>query len=213
MRKRTFIRLVLVALAVLMIFAVMPSAGATPPADKGPKLDRSASVPQACNGDGAVLVANVTEDVLNVIDSGFGGNWWAHDDFHRHFQIWNVVDDWYCVSVSDAGMFTTSAGTSPSGFDTVSEGVTGSMIGGYAVMVQGTFAPGNLPTDGYLGTFDRNCDPGASSCDPYTTWINYFDGVPAWSYTYWGWRYNAGDNGTWLNQQGVSAADSGDITG
>jgi len=195
--------------AVIMLFSTQ-TALAVPPPDK---LDHHSTTPQACAGDGATILANITEDVLNVIDSGFGGNWWAHDDLNRHFQIWQVAENDYCVAVGDTGMSTTYAGTSPSGYSTVSEGVTGSIVGGYVVSVHGTFNAGNLPTDGYLGTFDRECDPDTSSCPGfYQTWTNYFETGFTWDYVDWGWVYKAGNNGTWLNQDNVAAADSGDIT-
>ena len=45
------------------------------------------------------------------------------------------------------------------------------------------------------------------------SWHDYFSTVVSSNdFAQWGWIYHAGKHGTWLNQDDVAAADSGDIT-
>jgi hypothetical protein len=152
--------------------------------------------------------------LLNDYDSGFGGNNWANDTIDRHLRIWNQGGT-YCAEIEDHGKFVTIAGTSPGGSSTVSDGVKGSLEGGYITSnIVGTFAPpGGLATRGDLGTFDLRCNVDSSCPGDRPGWASYFNPLTsADSFAQWGWIYHAGKNGTWLNQD-PDDASGGDITG
>jgi hypothetical protein len=181
----------------------------------GPRLDRrDISARQCTTGGRAKQVVDVLYTLKNDADSGFGGNYWADDTILRHLRIWSEADSTYCVQVADVGAFVTYAGTSPSGTSTVSAGVRGILDGGYITSsVVGTFAP-TLATHGYLGTYDLQCDSSGSCPGASISWASYFGSVMSSdAFAQWGWIYRAGRHGTWLNQDDVAAAASGDITG
>ena len=199
----------LVLACLLACGALAASVSAAP----GLKLDKQDIGPKQCNA-GAKLVVDVHFKILNDADSGFGGNYWANDNLDRHLRIWQQGPTAFCAQVEDHGKFVTYAGTSPGGAGTVSAGITGNIEGGYIAQITGTFAPpSDLATRGDLGTFDMGCDPLGNCSGSRPSFLSYFSGSPAWTQPQWGWIYHAGKNGTWLNQDDVAAADSGDITG
>jgi hypothetical protein len=200
-----------VSIALLATAAMLAVAGAASAAP-GLKLDRQSTSPGQC-APGSLLV-NVHYRLLNDADSGFGGNYWANDTIFRHLQIWQESDGTYCVVVDDTGSFVTYAGTSPSGLSTVSAGITGRMEGGYITTgVVGSF-DATLPTRGNLGSYDLQCDSSGNCPGTAVSWASYFSSITAAdSFAQWGWIYHAGKHGTWLNQDDVAAADSGDVVG
>lgn len=203
-------RIVVIAAAVAALaFAAIAQAA------PGLRLDRQGIGARQCvAGHQATEVVNVHYTLRNDADSGFGGNYWASDTIFRHLRIWSEPDGTYCVQVADVGAFVTYAGTSPSGTSTVSAGVRGFLSGGYVTTdVVGTFTP-TLPTRGYAGTFDLQCDSSGHCPGKPISWKSYFGSVASsHAFADWGWIYRAGRHGTWLNEAGVAAADSGDITG
>src|SRR3989339_596980 len=50
-------------------------------------------------------VVNVHEKVVNTVDSGLAGNYWAYDNLNRTIQVWEQKDGTYCVLVKNAGNF------------------------------------------------------------------------------------------------------------
>ena len=191
--------------------ALAAAASASP----GLRLDRQdISAAQCTSGGHAKQVVDVLYTLQNDADSGFGGNYWANDTLLRHLRIWSEADGSYCVQVADLGTFVTYAGTSPSGSSTVSAGVRGIISGGYVTTdVVGTFAP-TLATHGYVGTYDLQCDASGNCPGSSISWASYFSSVTSSdAFAQWGWIYYAGRHGTWLNQDDVAAAASGDITG
>jgi hypothetical protein len=170
----------------------------------GLKLDKQDIGPKSCNGAGAKVVVDV-HFTLVTPDSGFGGNDWANDTIDRHLRIWQQSDTTFCAQVEDHGKFVTMAGTSPGGSSTVGDGVTGNLEGGYVVSnIVGTLkATPDYATRGNLGGPYGDVRPSVAS---------YVNSAPL-NLSEWGWIYHAGKNGTWLNQDDVAAADSGDITG
>lgn len=197
--------------AVLATLALASVAAAAP----GLRLDRQdISARQCTDNQHAKQVVDVLYTLRNDADSGFGGNYWANDTILRHLRIWSLAGGTYCVQVADIGTFVTYAGTSPSGASTVSAGVRGILNGGYITSdVVGTFAP-TLPTHGYVGTYDLQCDSSGNCPGSSISWADYFSSVTSSNaFAQWGWIYYAGRHGTWLNQDDVTAADSGDITG
>lgn len=175
-----------------------PAAIAAP----GLQLDKQDLTAKQC-GDHAKQVVNVHFTLQNDPDSGFAGNNWATDTIDRQLRIFQVADG-YCAVVTDHGTFVTLAGTSPSGASDVTAGVTGELEGGYVTSIASGPLDGSQPTHGDLGTFDA-----LSSHPSFATYDSNWDVNLA----QWGWIYHAGKHGTWLNQDDVAAADSGDITG
>ena len=199
--------------AVIMLFSVQ-AAWATP----GLKLDRHSTAPQACAGNGADLLVDVHYTLLNDADSRFGGGYWANDTLYRHLQIWAETDGTYCAVIDDGGSFVTWAGTGPAGTGSLSAGISGEIVGGYIttdIVFVGTFNPNALPTTGNLGVYDLQCDQYGNCPGSAISWLAYFGGSVSSAHYFaeWGWIYHAGDHGTWLNQDDVAAADSGNITG
>lgn len=170
----------------------------------------SQTAASACGG--GKLVINVTEKVVNDIDSGDNGNYWAHDTYNRQIQIWQTGAGTFCATVDYQGQFVTIGGESPGiAFATVSDGVKGTFNGGFRAAITGALAatPG-WRTKGSVGTVDYQCDA-LGNCPGYVSFLNqYF--APGWTFTYqwWGWQYQAGSHGTWINS---SDGNSGDITG
>lgn len=178
------------------------------------KLDKKDISDKACKPEGshATQLVNVHYTLVNDYDSGFGGNAWANDTIDRHLRIWSLDGGLFCAQAADHGKFVTFAGISPSGSSTVAAGITGELEGGYAsTFFTGTFVPG-YAVRGDLGTFDLMCTPSFSCPGPHPTPLSYFSSSSGFDLAQWGWIYHAGKHGTWLNQDDVAAADSGDIT-
>jgi hypothetical protein len=108
----------------------------------------------------------------------------------------------YCVVAKYDGSFLTTSGPSPQGTGTVGAGVTGTFQGGYSGVITGAFTPGTKRVKGRIGSKDYGCainDSGAAVGCNYYDWIgDYFPGS-SFGYTSWGWTYEAGNNGTWVN--------------
>lgn len=158
------------------------------------------------------LVVNVKQRVLNDVDSGVAGNFWAFDDFVRGIQVVKIGASTYCATVKYQGQFTTIAGTAPGGTEAVGAGVIGTFEGGY---VTTAFTATLLTTPGArirgsIGTFDYLCDA-AGNCPGYVDWATlYFTDVSGFDLAWWGWVYHAGSNGSWVNSVD---GNSGNITG
>lgn len=178
------------------------------------KLDKQDLAAKQCRPEGsnAKQLVNVHYTLLNDYDSGFAGNAWANDTIHRQLRIWQLADGTFCARVADHGKFSTFAGPSPSGASTVGAGVIGEMQGGYVTtFFTATYSP-TLPTRGDLGTFDLMCDAAFNCLGPRPSYRSYFSSTSGDHLAQWGWIYRAGNHGTWLNQDDVPAASSGDIT-
>jgi hypothetical protein len=180
------------------------------------KLDKKDISDKGCKvaGEHSTQIVDVRGKLVNDYDSGFAGNAWANDSIDRHLRIWKLDDGTYCSQVEDHGKFLTFAGTSPSGYSTVGDGVKGNVEGGYVTtFFTGTFAP-TLPTHGDVGTFDLACTSASDCPGPRLNYLRYFSSTAGDDLAQWGWIYKGEDgHGTWLNQDDVPAASSGDITG
>lgn len=206
MKKLIASLLVLVALLFVIAFAVVSTAYAD---------DFEACLEdfnlEDCVPEGGTLIIDITQTVVNDIDSGIGGNYWAYDNYDRYIRVWdfdNHVDPLTIVSYN--GSFTTVAGPSPNNTGTVGEGVTGTMAGGYIAWFEASSFDPLWPTSGYVGEFDYEGDPETGAAPGYVNWLlQYWDEYWDWSYVWWGWYYNACENGWWIN----SSENEGDITG
>jgi hypothetical protein len=176
-------------------------------------LDRAAISAQACMtpGSDAREVVDVSFVLSNYGDAGYAGLW-ALDTVNRHLRIWRHSDGTYCVQVSDDGSrFTTVAGPAPVGGSYVTGGITGTFDGGYiTTQIHGKFTP-RYPTHGKLGTFDAKCDRDFNCPGKRPSWLSYFTKPVANEFASWGWLYDAGSHGTWLDQVNVSPPDGGNI--
>lgn len=209
-------RLSVVSLVLALLFLLfVASAAAKPRLNWGSELNAA-----QCNPGAGNMVLNIVFQVTNDADSGFGG-YWGIDSYMKHIQVWEQSDGTFCVQAKYNGSFVTVAGNSPGNTGTVSAGVTGTMEGGYtAVISNATFNPGTKRTKGNIGAKDYGCvitngstlQNGQDTCNPYDWFTDYFtDGDFNYSGPFqWGWIYDAGNNGTWVN---ASSGSSGDITG
>jgi hypothetical protein len=165
-----------------------------------------------CDPSGHHMVLNVVFQVTNDADSGVAGNYWALDSYTKHVQVWDMGGGGFCAQVKYNGSFVTVAGISPGNTGLVTAGITGTMEGGYNATFTGSFTPGTKRTKGNIGSKDNACTitGGVPSCGDIYSWASeYFPNMDNFNQNYWGWTYDAGDNGTWVN---ASAGNSGDIT-
>lgn len=155
-------------------------------------------------------VVNINEKVLNDVDSGQAGNYWAFDNLTRQIQVWNsTTTGQYCVVVRYQGNFSAVAGqTSPGGSNTLSGTESGPFEGGYNGTLTGSLLSTPLwTTKGSVGTVDYQCDI-LGNCPGYVDWTTQYFSAPALNLDFWGWIYHGGNNGTWVN---ASTGTSGDI--
>lgn len=178
-----------------------------------PQLDTSALSADQCTqrGTNAKLVVDVSFVLDNYADSGYAGEW-AVDTVNRHLKIWHHADGTYCAQIRDNGSkFVTLAGPSPTGDGSVDAGITGTFDGGYITTdIVGKLAP-TYPEHGKLGTFDAKCDATFTCSGAYPTWLSYFKNPTANAFAEWGWLYDAGKYGTWLDQDNTFVLHDGDI--
>lgn len=167
--------------------------------------------PSACNPVGNAII-DVEQKVVNDVDSGQQGNNWAVDRYSRHIRVWKTsTPGTYCGIVEYEGTATTLAGLAPGPTGTVGAGIVAHMRGGRRVTITGTLL--STPAwrlKGNVGTFDYGCttDP---DCPGVVSWPGqYFDTGFTYADDWWGWSYDAGRHGTWIN---AVTGNSGNITG
>jgi len=200
-------QLLSVIAVLVLLLAVMPvlSVGAEPASNQTAQLNAA-----QCNG--GKMVINVTYKVMNTVDSGVAGNFWAYDQLNRHIQVWQMGPSTFCAVVEDKGSFLTNAGASPGNtdLDGIAAGITGTIKGGYVMTINEMLVSNpTYQTRGNIGTFDYQCDT-VGNCPGAVNWIEaYFGPSPSYSYVSWGWTYHGGKNGTWVNS---SDGNLGDIT-
>lgn len=157
------------------------------------------------------IVVNISYTVLNDADSGLLGNAWAADQYVRYVQVIQTGWNSFCVATRYSGSVTTKAGPSPGATTKLPDGITGLMAGGDRFTFQGKLNRW-LPTSGWLGTFDYQCDA-SFTCPGAFDWLSaYFREVSGVRMLWWAFAYNASatGNGVWANRMDYSY---GDITG
>ncbi len=117
----------------------------------------------------------------------------------------------YCATVVyDGNAYTIPGqigpGNTPAGalINTASDQpVRADMSGGYRTTFKGTLSSSPAwSTHGSVGTTNYQCDIKAN-CPGRVDWIGqYFPGYTNFDQPWWGWRYNAGSHGTWINAIG-----------
>ena len=193
-----------VVIGLLLLLTAFPLAATPDPFNWGSQVNAG-----ECDRSGAPVI-NINRRVVNSVDSGEGGNYWAFDDYIQHIQVWAQPDGSYCVVSRFNGHFDGQAGqTSPGPTGVLSGAADGAFEGGYRAIITGTLkANSGWRTHGNVGTFDYQCSI-AGVCPGAVSWIDqYFD--PGWTFTYewWGWVYHGGRYGEWINS---SDGNSGDI--
>ena len=73
------------------------------------------------------------------------------------FEVYRKGPNTFCAVSTLTGTFTLFGGESPAGTGTVPEGLRGHVVGVNVLEFTGTFKP-ELPTRGYVGEFDANCN-------------------------------------------------------
>jgi hypothetical protein len=163
------------------------------------------------NGVNARQLVDVSYTLTNYADSGYVGAW-ALDTVNRHLRIWKQQGGTYCAQIADDGSsFVTLQGLGPIG-GTLPAGIKGTFDGGYIIAaINGKFSPG-YKTSGNLGTFDAKCNAELDCSGTYPEWTSYFSGLKGGGFAGWGWLYDAGSHGSWLDQSNVSPPHGGNIT-
>lgn len=199
-------RRIVIALTTCALVAPAALAASGPP----PKLDKSQLQRKTCAP--GRLVVGVVQRVVNDVEKGTQGNFWAFDDYARTIKVWKTGQQNLCAIVTYRGNFRTIAGPSPGGTGTVPAGLKGNFEGGYRMDFRGTLrARPARRTHGSIGTVNYRCNA-AGKCPGSAYWVTlYFTRVTGDDFDWWGWLYRAqGNGGTWLNSiDGVK----GDIVG
>ncbi len=165
-------------------------------------------------------VIDVEQTVENDADSGVAGNYWAFDYYTRHITVWatpSATPNTYCAIVTYNGNFYSIPGQIGPGDTPVGalintntdEPVHGMLSGGRRATIVGTLLTSpTWKTHGSVGTTNYQCDITAN-CPGYVSWTDqYF--APGYTYTdnWWGWKYDGGSHGMWLN---VVTGNTGNI--
>ncbi|MBI4130762.1 hypothetical protein HY468_05570 [Candidatus Roizmanbacteria bacterium] len=154
-------------------------------------------------------VVNIVQKVVNDVDSGQAGNYWAFDNLTRKIQVWetNTAGE-YCAEVSYQGEFDGQAGqTSPGNTGTLDGSEDGTFQGGYNATITGSLLSAPLwQTRGSVGTTDYDCDIDGN-CPGYVSWVGqYFTPGYGFAYNWWGWIYHNGNN-VWVNSVDGNSGD------
>lgn len=166
-----------------------------------------------CDGD---LIINVTQEVVNDIDSGYHGHW-AYVEYRRHIQAWQVADGEFCAVVTYHGQFDAvegqlSPGYGDAGGDELSGGEHGTMQGGYAATIEGHLQDDpDWPPRGFVGTTDYRGDVQAGDRPGAIDWTEVYFPGGSFGYDWWGWIYHGGRCGTWVNSVDEEHDSCGDI--
>jgi hypothetical protein len=145
--------------------------------------------------DTTVPIANVTYN-------------WAVDTYARRVLVFQTAANTFCAVTASNGTFTTLAGHSPGGTDTIPAGITGRFAGGYVTnQFHGTLLPVSLsPTTGDLGVKNFACVPSANhdnatkSCPGTFDWFSqYFTPTSGadWALVKYAFVYKAEGHGVW----------------
>lgn len=175
-------------------------------------LARTETIPSTCEKTGSPVI-NVTQKVINSVDSGEAGNYWAFDNYNRTIQVWNQTNGSYCALVNYDGKFDAQSGQRSPGDTAVLTGSEdGNFKGGYRAIIHGSLLPTPAwSTKGTLGSIDYQCTI-AGNCPGAIDWTSQYFATSATGYTFdyawWGWEYHTTGQKTWVNS---SEGNSGDV--
>ena len=158
------------------------------------------------------LVIDVMYRVINDGDTRVGGGFWALDDYTKRIQVWEIGPGLFYAWVRYHGSFETLAGPSPQGTGEIAAGVEGKMEGDYWAVITGALKPKpDRKLQGNLGEMNYGCkasDPGNySTCKTFSWTDAYFAPGYDFQYQWWGWLYDGGKHGVWVNAQGGNQGD------
>lgn len=193
-------RLFLIALAALAL--AVPAFAAPGPAGTAP-----GSAKKTCPA--GKLWVNATQRVVNDVDQGSKGNYWARDSYTRVIKVWRTGAGKYCAIVTYIGKFTTIAGTSPGGSETpLPAGLKGTFTGAYRVDFTATpKAKTDESRFGFIGEYDYACT-NAGVCPDAKYWAGfYFTSIEGDDLDWWRWVYTHRGS-QWIN---ASTGTTGDI--
>ena len=167
---------------------------------------RAKPQPDGCPED-KPMVVNAFANFRNVADEGLDGHVWALDQGTQYIQIWQTGENAYCVKRRDVGTFATYAGVSPAGTGTISAGVTGSFQGTTYLRINGIFKA-NVPTSGYIGDFDAQCQQdGSCSGQRLRTSALYFSRTNKVDFGWFLFAADGGACGKWIQTASGSVGD------
>jgi len=167
-------------------------------------------------------IIDVREKIINDVDSGIAGNYWAFDTISRRIRVWNMGGNNYCGVVNDDAEFRgvagqISPGNTNGGTHLLTGDEHGNFNGGYSTTVfSGTLYvadPVNWPLKGKVNggnPVNYNCDI-TGNCPGYIDWTGkYFTNLGNFNLADWGWKYVADPkiDGVWVN---ALTGNSGDI--
>jgi hypothetical protein len=163
-----------------------------------------------CDNPHGTPVVDVNQKVVNDVDSGNAGNYWAFDTYSRHIQVWKQVDGDFCAIINYSGAkFDAVAGqTSPGTTGVLAGNEDGPFDGGYRATIAGTLLTSpTWATRGNAGTFDYGCDL-FGNCSGYVSWTDqYFAAGYVFNYEWWGWEYKGAHHHTWVNSSDGTFGD------
>ncbi|HEU5348392.1 MAG TPA: hypothetical protein VFU63_07245, partial [Ktedonobacterales bacterium] len=148
-------------------------------------------------------IVSVTQSIVNDIDSGEAGNYWAFDTVRRSITMWNVGPNQYCAIVNyyDSTFHAIAGQTSPGKGGTLTGEEYGSFAGSILYTINGTFDvsnPAAWPQFGVVNhgaTTDYQCDL-SGNCPGWVSFLNqYFDAGYTFDSPQWGWTYTGKDSG------------------
>lgn len=154
-------------------------------------------------------VINVTQKVQNDPDSSLTG-YWAFDYFTRHITVYKTTAaDTYCAIVTYDGNFYAVPGQlgpeSSVGGDIINtaanEPVNGPFSGGERATITSAtlLTTPTWPTNGNVGTTNYKGDIAGDKPGDVIWQDQYFTSGYASNDDWWGWKYNGGSHGTWIN--------------
>lgn len=197
----------------LVVSALILAVGFFLSANKKLEADNLQSNKQVSKGSCGTVkgspVINVTQRVVNTVDSGQAGNYWGFDTLNRQIKVYKTSDNTYCALVDYEGKFDSQEGQkSPGNTGVLTGKEDGTFKGGYRATITGAMKEEpELATKGSLGTTDYQCDLKAN-CPGAFNWVDkYFGPGYRFSYDWWGWEYKY-KNLKWINS---SDGNSGDI--
>jgi hypothetical protein len=160
-----------------------------------------------CDSSGSPVI-NVTQKVLNTVDSGEGGNYWAFDNLSRQIKVYKQSDNTFCALVDYEGQFDSQPGQqSPGNTGKLTGKEDGTFKGGYRATIIGAMKENpDFSTKGNIGTVDYRCEINGI-CPGAFNWVDIYFTEPIFSYEWWGWEYKY-KNLKWVNS---SDGNSGDI--
>lgn len=166
-----------------------------------------------CDTEGRAIIG-IRQKITKSIDSGEAGNYWAFDNFDRNIRVWKLegTGNEYCAVVSYRGTFDAVEGQrSPGNTGVLTGREDGRFNGGYRMLIIGTLkSHPDLPSKGFIGTTNYNCDISGNCPGAFDWTTKYFNtSVTGFSSTleWWGWQYFSHKQKVWINSVDGNSGD------